>query len=109
MTVASLAGPAVAAAVVGDDPIALVEEEQHLGVPVIGRKRPAMAEHDGLTFAPVLVVDLNPILGLDCRHFSLLEERHSREFRGARRKRAASMLVWPLMRAAHDDDLMDGA
>jgi len=42
MTVAGLAGPAVAAAIMGDDSIAVTEEEQHLPVPVIGRQRPAV-------------------------------------------------------------------
>ncbi len=32
---AGLAGPAMAAAVMGDHPIAVIEEEQHLRVPVI--------------------------------------------------------------------------
>ena len=48
MAVAGLAGTAVAAAVMGDDAIAVIEEEQHLRVPVVGRQRPAMAEHDRL-------------------------------------------------------------
>jgi len=29
---------------------------------------PAVAKHDGLTFAPVLVVDLRPIFCRNCRH-----------------------------------------
>ena len=58
----------MAAAVMGDDAIAVIEEEQHLRVPVIGRQRPAMAEHDGLTGAPVLVVNLGAVFGLDRRH-----------------------------------------
>ena len=45
----------MAAPVVGDHAVALAEEEQHLRVPIIGRQRPAVAKHDGLTFAPVLV------------------------------------------------------
>ncbi len=67
---ASLAGSPVAAPVMGDDPIAVAEEEHHLGVPVIGRQRPAVAEHDGLTAAPVLVEDLHAILGRDRAHSS---------------------------------------
>jgi hypothetical protein len=51
-----------------DDAKAVIEEEQHLRIPVIGRQRPAMAEHDRLTFAPVLVVDFDTVLGLDHRH-----------------------------------------
>jgi hypothetical protein len=35
VAVADLAGPAVSAAVMSDDAIAVVEEEQHLGVPIV--------------------------------------------------------------------------
>ncbi len=68
MAVARLGGSAVAAAVMGYDAIAVIEEEQHLRVPVIGRQRPTMAEHDGLTFAPVLVEDLNAIFCCNRAH-----------------------------------------
>ena len=68
MAVARLGGPAVAAAVMGDDAIAVIEEEQHLRVPVIGRQRPTVAEDDGLTFAPVLVEDLNAVFGCNRAH-----------------------------------------
>src|SRR5712692_2824882 len=63
--------------VVGYDAIAVVEEEQHLRVPIIGRERPAVAKHDGLTFAPVLVVDLRPVFRRNRRHrsFSFFPER----------------------------------
>src|SRR6266478_6399085 len=72
MAVVGLAGAAVAATVMGDDAIAVMEEEQHLRVPVIGRQRPTMAEHDGLTGAPVLVVDIDAVFGLDGRHGACL-------------------------------------
>jgi len=53
MTVAGWAGPAVAAAVMGDDSIAVISGRNSiLRVPVIGRQRPAMAEHDGLARCP---------------------------------------------------------
>src|SRR6266849_7193017 len=68
MAAARLGGSAVAAAVMGYDSIAMIEEEQHLRVPVIGRQRPTMAEHDGLTFAPVLVEDLNTVFGCNRAH-----------------------------------------
>jgi hypothetical protein len=45
---AGLVGPAVAAPVVGDHPVALAKEEGHLGVPVVRRQRPAVAENDRL-------------------------------------------------------------
>ena len=72
VAVADLAGAAMAAAVMGDDAKAVVEEEQHLRVPVVGRQRPAMAEHDRLTLAPVLVEDLDAVLGRDGGHGNIL-------------------------------------
>src|ERR1700730_2953245 len=71
MTVARLGGPTVASSVMGDDAITVSEEEQHLRVPVIGRQRPAVAEHDGLALAPVLVKDLDVVFGRDGRHGTL--------------------------------------
>ena len=68
VTVADLCGAAVAAAVVRNDTIAAVEKKQHLRIPVIGRKRPAVTEHDGLTLAPILVKDLNTVLSFDETH-----------------------------------------
>src|SRR2546425_11079484 len=68
MAAAGLGGAAMAAPVMGYDAIAVLEEEQHLRVPIIGRQRPAVAEHDGLTFAPVLVEDLNAVFGGDRVH-----------------------------------------
>src|SRR5438309_4432358 len=67
MAVARLGGPAVASSVMGDDAIAVFEEEQHLRVPVIGRQRPAVAENDRLTFAPVFImdVDVSPVFFSD--------------------------------------------
>ena len=42
--------------------------KQHLRVPVVSRERPAVAEHDGLSTAPVLIIDLHPIFGCNCTH-----------------------------------------
>src|SRR6266403_378336 len=72
MAVARLGGPAVASSVMGDDAIAVFEEEQHLRVPVVGRQRPTMAKYDGLSFAPIFVVNLRSIFGRDCAHVSLV-------------------------------------
>ena len=72
VAVAGLSGPPMAAPVMGDDTIAVLEEKQHLGVPVIGRQGPAMAEHDGLTASPVLVEDLRAIRRRDRAHVVLL-------------------------------------
>jgi hypothetical protein len=59
VTVSNLSGAAVTATVMRDDAIAVAEEEEHLRVPVVGGKRPAMAEDDRLTGAPVLVENLH--------------------------------------------------
>ncbi len=56
-----LAAAAVTAAVMGDDAVALVLEEQHLGIPVVGRQRPAVMEDDGFSAAPVLVENLGVV------------------------------------------------
>src|SRR6202048_3897713 len=68
VTVAHLSGAAMAAAVMSYDAIAMIEEKQHLRVPVVGRKRPTMAEHDGLTSAPVFIENLNAVLCRDRAH-----------------------------------------
>ena len=59
---------AVATAVVGDDAKTVIEEEQHLIVPVIGAERPAVMENDRLALAPILVENLNTVLGGDRTH-----------------------------------------
>jgi hypothetical protein len=68
VAVPDLARAAVAAPVMRDDAEAMVHEEQHLRVPIVGRKRPAVAEHDRLPAAPILVEDLDAVLGGDRRH-----------------------------------------
>ena len=56
-----LRGSAMPSPVVSDHPIALVQEEHHLRVPVVGRQRPAMTENDRLARAPVLEEDLDAV------------------------------------------------
>ncbi|MNT93248.1 hypothetical protein D3C72_2346700 [compost metagenome] len=70
VAVADLAGAPVAAPVVGDDAVALGDEEQHLRVPVVAGQGPAVVEDDGLggLGAPVLVVDVNAVGGGDDAH-----------------------------------------
>ncbi len=68
VSIARLGGPSVAAPVMGDDAIAVIEEEHHLRVPVIGAQRPAVAENNRLTRAPVLVKNLGSVFGRDCGH-----------------------------------------
>src|SRR5262249_58676784 len=65
VAVADLARPAVSASVVGDDAIAVPDEVEHLVVPVVGRQRPAVVEHDRLggLGSPVFEVDLRPVFG----------------------------------------------
>jgi hypothetical protein len=40
------------------------DEEQHLGIPVIGAERPAVMEDYGLSLAPVLVKDFHAVFRL---------------------------------------------
>jgi hypothetical protein len=57
--------------------IAVLRQKQHLDVPRVGTEWPAVTKHDGLTVAPVLVIDLRAVFGFDCAHLSLLEFRNS--------------------------------
>ncbi|CAM5601104.1 hypothetical protein SFUMM280S_08181 [Streptomyces fumanus] len=57
----------MAPAVVGDDTVAVVEEEEQLGVPVVRAQRPAVVEHDRPARTPVLVEDLGAVPGGDVR------------------------------------------
>jgi hypothetical protein len=66
--VAGLSGTAMAAAIMGDDPIALAKEEQQLSIPIVCRERPAVAEHDGLSLTPILVENFDAVLGSDYWH-----------------------------------------
>src|SRR5579862_1755862 len=68
MAVPGLAGTPVAPPIVSNYAIAALAEEQHLVVPIVRRKWPAVAEHDGLTFAPVLVINLCSVLRCDRSH-----------------------------------------
>jgi hypothetical protein len=63
-----LARPAVAAPIVGDAPIAVRGQQKHLGFPAVGVQRPSMAEDNGRTAAPILVVDLGSVPGGDGGH-----------------------------------------
>src|SRR5690606_19728528 len=63
--VADLFRTSMPAPVMGDDAIALLEEEEHLVVPVVCRQRPAVVEMDWLSLfgAPVLVEDVDTVGG----------------------------------------------
>ena len=69
VAVCGLGRATMATAVMGYDAIAVFEEKQHLRVPVIGRQRPAVAEHDGLALPPIFVEDLDAVFGFDRAHF----------------------------------------
>src|SRR6266566_3455567 len=64
MAAIGLSRAAVSAPINGDDPIALGEKEEHLRVPIVRAEWPAVAEHDRLSTAPILViyVDVGSIL-----------------------------------------------
>src|SRR5262245_11723087 len=72
MTVAHLRRAAMAAPVMRDDAVALVEEIEHLGSPVVRAQRPSMLEDDrlGAPGAPILVEDFRAVLGGDRIHGS---------------------------------------
>src|SRR5580692_295371 len=65
VTVADLRRTTVTPAVVGDDAVALSEEEQHLRVPVIRTQGPTVMKDNGLGALrpPILVENLCPVLG----------------------------------------------
>src|SRR5262249_7197961 len=63
-----LARTPVTAPIMRDTAITALGEEEHLVFERIGAQRPAMAEDDGLTRAPILVVDLGAVFGSDRAH-----------------------------------------
>src|SRR6185437_9277409 len=92
-----LSRAAMAAPVMSNDAEAMPEEEHHLVVPVVGRQRPAVAEHDRLPRAPVLVEDLYAVLGGDRRHCK-------NPFRKkVRRRHATNQYAGDLLKAAVDE------
>jgi hypothetical protein len=71
VTVPGLAGATVAASVVRDHTETLAQEKEHLRIPVIGREWPAMAENDGLSGTPILVINFGTVFHFDNRHFEI--------------------------------------
>ena len=71
VAIAGLRRSPVAAPIVGNDAIAVQEEEQHLRIPVVSRQWPAMTEDDGLSVSPVLVEDLRTVVSGDHTHLEL--------------------------------------
>src|ERR1700758_997684 len=74
VAVGDLRRATVATAVMGNNAIAMAQKEQQLRVPIIGRQRPAVAEHDRLAQTPVLVEDLSAILGGNGGHVDSWEK-----------------------------------
>src|SRR5215831_7970459 len=58
----------MAAAVMGDAPVAVGGEIEHLIFPGIRTQRPAMTKDHGLPFAPVLIINLRAVFGRNRCH-----------------------------------------
>src|SRR4026207_744125 len=59
VSVASLSGATMSTPISCNDTIAFAEEKKHLRVPIVCRKRPAVAEDDRLSAAPIFVIDVD--------------------------------------------------
>src|ERR1700682_3301222 len=70
VSVPRLTRSSVTSPIMGDDAIAMIQEEHHLRVPVVRTKWPAVPKHNRLSFAPVLVIDLCSVFCRDRRHTS---------------------------------------
>jgi hypothetical protein len=68
VAVGGLGRATMATPVMRDNAVAMMQEEQHLRVPVIGRQRPAVAEHDRLARTPILIEDFSAVYGGDRIH-----------------------------------------
>src|SRR3974390_601620 len=61
VAIPGLGGTTMPAPVMGNHPIAVLAEEQHLCVPVVGGQRPAVAEDNRLPCSPILVENLRSV------------------------------------------------
>src|SRR6202166_1827797 len=68
VAVGGLTRAAVPTPIMGDHPKAVMQEEQHLVIPVVRTERPTMAENYRLSFTPVLVVNLYTVFSRDGGH-----------------------------------------
>src|SRR5947207_6096059 len=59
VSAAGLSRATMSAPIRGNDAETFADEKKHLRVPVVGRERPAVAEDDGLSFAPVFIIDVD--------------------------------------------------
>src|SRR5215472_12832631 len=62
----------MAAAIMCDTAVSMLDEEKHLWIPCIGAERPPMREGHNWAASPVLVIDLGVIPNPDHRHFETL-------------------------------------
>src|SRR5689334_2818414 len=69
---AGLGGAAMSAPIGGDHAVTFAKEKEHLRIPIIRRERPAVTEDDGLSTAPVFIIDVDVLsvflTGSDVRH-----------------------------------------
>src|SRR5215468_3126246 len=68
VAVPGLARTPMAAAVMGNAAVAARGQKEHLVFPGVRAQRPAVAEDDGLSTAPVLVIDLRAVLRRNRRY-----------------------------------------
>src|SRR5213595_3373768 len=59
VSAAGLSRATMSAPISRNDAKAFADEKKHLRVPVVGRQRPAVTEDDGLSFAPVFIIDVD--------------------------------------------------
>src|SRR5437762_13182924 len=59
VSAASLSRATMSAPIIRNDAEAFAEEKKHLRVPIISRERPAVTEDNGLSAAPVLIIDVD--------------------------------------------------
>src|SRR6266567_2885796 len=71
VAVPRLARTTVTAPVMGDATVPVRGEKRHLVLEGVSTQRPSVAEDDGLSGSPVLIIDLCIVTGLDCRHVLL--------------------------------------
>src|SRR5215470_14397179 len=63
-----LAGSPVAATIVCNAPIASLRQKEHLVFECVRTQRPTVAKDNGLSFTPILVIDLGSVFCRDCAH-----------------------------------------
>src|SRR5262245_43463907 len=61
VSAAGLSRAAMAASIGRNDAIAFAEEKKHLRIPIVRRQRLAVTKNNGLTFAPVLEINLRSV------------------------------------------------